>query len=383
MKTARFLLALAATLVAGSASAQPGTTGPAWHGDLASSRAVLVDAAKLYELRYKTKVAVKTLNTIAALEAVSSGAVQLVSSARPADARTVAEQNLEFVPVAWDSIVLVTHRANPVSNLSLKQLRDVYYGRIKDWSLLGGPAKPINLYAVAAPLDGVEYSLRKMLFGNGALNVAANRWYINSKQLEDAVAIDPIAMGVSTLSAVGTNKNLKILTIEGVMPSIKTLEDGQYLLAMQHYIAARRETPGQQSTVQNAKQALEFIRDEPALRAAWRAKGMVPFNEGVKLASIVSSREQFIMAELGIRAPRPPGPPMPPAPKKGKLLNHPDASPDAMTIAKAVKDVPKGGTSNAIALAGPVSQSKCRPKPVCVVAAAPAAVAAPPPASMP
>ena len=112
---------------------------------------------------------------LAALEAVASGAVQLVSSARPADARTKAEQNLEFVPVAWDSMVLVTHRANPVSNLSLKQLRDVYYGRIKDWSLLGGPAKPINLYAVAAPLDGVEYSLRKVLFGNGALNVAANR----------------------------------------------------------------------------------------------------------------------------------------------------------------------------------------------------------------
>ena len=53
-----------------------------------------------------------------------------------------------------------------VHAFALKQLRDVYYGRIKDWSLLGGPAKPINLYAVAAPLDGVEYSLRKVLFGN-------------------------------------------------------------------------------------------------------------------------------------------------------------------------------------------------------------------------
>jgi hypothetical protein len=75
---------------------------------------------------------------------------------------------------------------------------------------------------------------------------------------------------------------------------------------------------------------------------------------------------------------------MPPAPKKGKLLNHPDASGDTMTIVKVSKDAPVRGTSNAIALAGPVSQSKCRPKPVCVYAAAPAAAAAtPPPASTP
>jgi len=134
MKAAqRFIFAISTTFAAGAALAQPGVNSPWWHGDLASSRAVLVDAAKLYELRHKQKVTVKTLNTIAALEALAAGTVELVSSARPADARTPAEENLEFVPVAWDSLVMITHKSNPVSNLSLKQLRDVYVGRINNW----------------------------------------------------------------------------------------------------------------------------------------------------------------------------------------------------------------------------------------------------------
>ncbi len=369
----RVFAALAGLAFTAGVVAQPGAGSPAWHGDLASSRAVLVDAAKLYELRHKRKVTLKTLNTIAALEAVAAGTVELVSSARPADARTPAEEQLEFVPVAWDSLVLVTHKSNPVSNLSLKQLRDVYFGRIKTWQPLGGAVKPINLYAVAAPLDGVEWQLRKTLFGNGAALIAAQRWYINTKQLEDAVAIDPLALGVSTLANVIGHKGLKVLTIEGVTPSLKTLEDGQYLLAMPHYIAARRESPGQTSSLQNARVALEFIRDEPALRAAWRKKQLVPFTEAKKLASIVASREQFIIAELGIRPPRPPGPPMPPAPKKGKLLNRPDIV-DALVAVKPVKEAPARGATNALALSGTVSQSRCRPQPVCggaVIAAPP------------
>jgi phosphate transport system substrate-binding protein len=45
--------------------------------------------------------------------------------------------------VAMDGIVLVVHPSNPVANLTIEQIRDVFTGRIKTWKKLGGPDQPI------------------------------------------------------------------------------------------------------------------------------------------------------------------------------------------------------------------------------------------------
>ena len=67
---------------------------PVWTGDLASGRAYLVDAAKLYELKRRQSVTVKAVNTISALEAVARGQADVVGSARGPDPRTPLAQDL-------------------------------------------------------------------------------------------------------------------------------------------------------------------------------------------------------------------------------------------------------------------------------------------------
>ncbi len=47
--------------------------------------------------------------------------------------------------VAVDSLVVVTHPENPVSEISMAQLRDVYTGRINNWRQLGGENRPIQV----------------------------------------------------------------------------------------------------------------------------------------------------------------------------------------------------------------------------------------------
>jgi len=329
-------------------------------------------------LKRKLTVDVKALSTVAALEALSKGNVELVGTTRPADARTAAEATLEFIPVAWDSIVLVTHPSNPVANVSLKQARDIYFGRIKNWQQVGGPAKPINLYANAAPLDGVEYSLRKTLFGRGDALVAANRWYINTKQLEDAVAIDPAAIGATTLSNVIANPKLKRLSIENVVPSIASLEDGRYVLATPLYVAARREQAGSPSSMAVARAALDFFNTETTLHAEWRKRQLVPYRDAKKLADALPAREAWIANELGIKPPTPPGPPMPPAPRKNKELNRVHGGAEVAIAAREAKEVaPHGKTTNAFKATERFAYAACRPQPACVKPAAPKPANAP------
>ncbi|HET7843378.1 MAG TPA: substrate-binding domain-containing protein [Xanthomonadales bacterium] len=350
-------------------AAQP--TKPVWNGDLASGRAYLVDAAKLYELKRNTSITVKAINTISALEAVARGQAEVVGSARGPDPKTPLEQDLVFTPIAYDELVLIVHPGNPIRNIALTQLRDVYAGRIKSWAALGGPDKPINLYTVAGPNDGVEYSLRRLIFGNGAA-IVGGRWYINTKQLEEAVAIDPSGFGVTTLSNVFANKAVRMLTVDNVAPARATLEDASYPLITPLYLVARKETPGQSSSVSLGKKALEFFLGEPAFSKALRDKQLVPASDAKKLADSQAAREARVMAMLGVSPaalPKPPGPPMPPAPKKNKELNNVRLAADTIRAQREEKADMGGASDKRNALANgaePAKSSYCRPKPMCM-----------------
>jgi phosphate transport system substrate-binding protein len=358
------VLLLAGTLAA-SAAAAPSV--PAFTGDLASARAFMVDGARLYELKYRAKLPVRATNTVAALEALAQGRVELVGSARPADPRNPAETGLAFMPVAWDSLALIVHPGNPVKGLSLAQLRDIMAGRITDWSQLGGVAKPINLYAVAGPLDGVEFSLRRLLFGNGAAAVAAKRWYITTQKLEEAVSIDPVGLGVSLMSNVHGNKALRVLAIEGVQPTHVTLETGEYLLAIPLYLVARRDVPGQSPSVGLARRAVEFFSTEPAIRAAMRKKQLVPMGEARALGESQAARERFIVDTLKITLPGATAlVAAPPPPTKPTPANAATAS-ASTTAARppAIAAETERERANALRLRDAPRREGCRPATVC------------------
>lgn len=337
-----------------------------WYGDLAAARAFMVDAAKTWELRRRAPVTVKALGTMSALEAVARGQADLVGSARPADPDTPVEANLQFTPVAWDALAILVHPRNKVKGLTVEQVRDIYAGRVTDWAALGGAPGAINVYAVAGPLDGIEWSLRRLLFGKGSARVAAKRWYINTQKLEEAIAIDPAGIGVSLHSLVAANAKLAKLSIDGVAPSLSTLETGTYPLSAPLYLAARRDAPGQTSTVQLAQRAREFIRDEPALRAEWRRRQLLPASEARVLGTGPDERLAKLHARLGVRLMvGPPAPKVPPPPKGriGNPLRNPaeplERDPPAFVAA------PRGTPAATAADAGPLLRGDCTPAVFC------------------
>ncbi len=49
---------------------------------------------------------------------------------------------VEFV-IARDAIAIIVHHSNPINELSIDQLSDIYSGKISNWSELGGEDRPI------------------------------------------------------------------------------------------------------------------------------------------------------------------------------------------------------------------------------------------------
>lgn len=269
--------------------------------DIVSIRALGLDTAASFMMQENITILLSELSTISAIEAVAEGRATMALSARDMHAANIKEQPLVFVPIAWEAIVAITHPGNPVSNISLRDLRDIYAGRIKNWEQIGGRAGPIHLNAVAGPTDGIEYGLRKALFGRGNIPVAAERWYLNTAQLEASIAIDPNGLAVTALSNALNNPKLKRLRLEGVPATRSNVKQGEYLLATPIYVV-HRQGEGSTSLV---GRYLRFLRTDRPSRLAMQRKKLLPIREADMLNEIFASREQKLLVMLEAAADAP------------------------------------------------------------------------------
>lgn len=270
--------AVAAKPAAKPAAGKAGSSTLIWRGDIASARGFMSELAKQYEREKKVRIQLTPFSTISGIDAVQQGTADLAGTLRPNHPKRNEESGVTFVPVAWDGLVMITSPANPVSNLTLKDIWRAYYGRADNWKLFGGNDKSINMVAVAGPLDGVEYALRWLIFRNGDQRVAVPRVYLNTAKLEEAVALDPGGLGVSTLSNAAGNPKLKLLNVEGVVPSTASVRNGSYPLYTPVYIAVREDAT-------NAAAVKDFIAwlDTPSARATLLKRQLVPYAEGLAL----------------------------------------------------------------------------------------------------
>ena len=281
--------AAAAAAKPAKVAAQPAIV---WRGDHVTAR-VVKDLAKQYETSRLGKVEVQPFSTISGLDAVGSGGADVAGSARTAKPDRAEEKGINFFPLGWDALVPITSPKNPVSSVSIKQLHDIYLGRLTNWSDLGGAPAEINLYGVAGPLDGVEYSTRQLLFHDGNQDVSVPRLYVNTDKLEEGITIDPHGFGMSTLSAVAGNPAIKILAVEGVYASTITISDGSYPFYSALYLAARDDGA-------NKEAVLKFVQfaDSDAGRAILRKHNLVPLTDAPDLMSKQDARVAFVDARL-------------------------------------------------------------------------------------
>ncbi|HEV7490924.1 MAG TPA: substrate-binding domain-containing protein [Rhodanobacteraceae bacterium] len=268
-----------------------------WRGDHATGRTIMDELAKEYAKEKKGKITLQPFSTVSGLDAVAQGTADIAGSARGKYAKRTEESGINFVPVALDAAVMITHPKNPVQTLTLHQVFDIYYGRITNWSALGGEPKDINLYGIAAPLDGVEFSVRDLVYRNGDQRVAIPRLYLNTTKLEEGIAIDPAGLGLSTLASIHGNAGVKPLAIEGIGASTATITDGSYPLYITLYLAEKVDSPKQAAI----DRFIEFLGTQTA-KDILRKHGLVPYADASDAIARASARTAFIDAHLGREA---------------------------------------------------------------------------------
>ncbi|MEZ5460869.1 substrate-binding domain-containing protein [Dokdonella sp.] len=264
-----------------------------WRGDIVSARGFARELVTAYRKEHKTELKVEAFSTISGIDAVIDGSADIAGSARGMHRKRETELALVFQPAALDAIVPVTHPSNPVNNITLAQLRQIFLGRITNWKDLGGADAEINLYSIAAPLDGLEYSFRHLLYRHGDQKIAAPRLYLNTSKLEEGIAIDPSGLGLSSLSNSYANKGMKMLSVEGISASTQSVTNGSYPLFITLYVVSRHDSP-------KAEAINDFVSflDSPTAKQLMRKHQLVPYSEAGDVYALDGARLDFIDAAI-------------------------------------------------------------------------------------
>lgn len=190
------------------------------------------------------------------------------------------ERRVQLTPVAWDALVVITHKDNPVDTISSDQLRKLYKGEITNWKELGGNDAPIELYARKGKISGVGRTLRELLFYNYEEEFVANHVVPSTGPLEKAMATDVNGVGttgVSSARKLVKNKTAKILKLDGKESNYENIRTGQYVLYRPLYMV----TNLQDKNPEVAK-FVHFVSSDEG-KEIMRKAGTVPYEDAISL----------------------------------------------------------------------------------------------------
>ena len=146
--------------------------------------------------------------------------------------------------IAYDGITVIVNPHNPVSKLTLNQLRGIYNGSISNWKQVGGEDKPIS--AISRDSSSGTYADFKndVLLGDeyrpDALTQATTGGIVSE------VTQNPNAIGYIGFAYI--NKDIKVLSLDNgkgfVLPTQKTILSGEYPLSRTLQIYTNGEPSG-------------------------------------------------------------------------------------------------------------------------------------------
>ena len=136
--------------------------------------------------------------------------------------------------VALDGIAIIVNPANPVSDLSVEQIAQIYTGEITNWKDVGGDDLEISLIGREAG-SGTRDGFETITGTKEACKY--NQELTSTGDVITTVAGNPNAIGYASLSAV--KDSVKALTVGGVAPSEETVLDGTYTIQRPFVLATR------------------------------------------------------------------------------------------------------------------------------------------------
>ena len=126
--------------------------------------------------------------------------------------------------VAVDALLPVVHPDNPVKDLTIQQLHDIYTGKITNWKETGGPDK--NILAVTRDTSSGTFEVWEEKIMGGDKIMPRAQVVASNGAMVQSVSGNPAAIGYIGIGYL--DSSVKPLTISGIEGTPETAKSGEY-----------------------------------------------------------------------------------------------------------------------------------------------------------
>jgi len=161
---------------------------------------------------------------------------------------------LEFFPIVKDALVFLVNKDNPIENLTLNQLKNIYSGKIRNWKDVGGIDSEILAFQKPENSESQNAMLKYVMQGTKML-----RPITENISKEDIHIIDVISDYNNSENAIGYSyyyyskimypeDTSKLLSVDGIKPTYENIQTGLYDIQTLYYAVIRKNEPDNSNT---------------------------------------------------------------------------------------------------------------------------------------
>jgi phosphate transport system substrate-binding protein len=190
------------------------------------------------------------------ISALINGTTDIANASRKIKAEEIATiedtgvEPIEYV-IARDAIAVIVHIDNPINNLTLQQISDIYSGKINNWNEIGGVDRPIVRLSRETNSGTHVYFLEEVLRlgdkSNQTLFAQDTLLLPSSEVISAEIRDNPNAIGYDGLGYV--TSDMKVIAVakdtehEPVLPSINSVNDNTYPISRDLYMYTAGDPP--------------------------------------------------------------------------------------------------------------------------------------------
>lgn len=223
------------------------------------------------------EIEVKHSKTHNAYVNLINGDVDLILVTEPSeDEKKLAQNNgieLECFPIVKEAFVFFVNKDNPVKNLSLGQIQDIYSGKIKNWNEVGGNNNKIVAFQRPENSGSQTGMLKLVMQGKKIMKPTTETISQSMADIIDIISDydnRETAIGYSYYyyaTTMYTNAQMRLLEVNGIEPTYENIQTGLYDLQTAYYAVIRKD----ESENSNTRKLLNAMMSEIGQKVAKEA----------------------------------------------------------------------------------------------------------------
>ncbi|MGI6360991.1 MAG: PstS family phosphate ABC transporter substrate-binding protein [Bacillota bacterium] len=159
------------------------------------------------------------------------------------------DANVELIskPVAYDALVFITHKNNPIESLTIEEVQDIFSGKITNWQELGGDNTKIKAFQREEESE-IQAAIKEQVMQD--IPLIAPR--MAKVKMASFNYIEEVAEYKNSKSSIGytyrlyfdrfyAGQKIKMIPIAGVDPTDENIRSGSYPLSTTYNAVIRSE----------------------------------------------------------------------------------------------------------------------------------------------